>query len=134
MRLKKTVVILLIIFIFYNLSSVIYVWAYKKYIPLKRIDGTKDYYSPKKKFKAVRYLLPNFYTYFIGGLPYTKVGSFERIINVQTGETLGDIKHEEFFYYEFIDDKFCIGSKVYYREGWFGNKEIDEDKRCIFLE
>jgi len=132
----KIIKIPLMLIILFNISNIVYLWAYKRMGSLESWGGTKTLFSPTKKFKVEHFGQPPLYSYLTKhiGINYIGVGSFLRVSNIQTGKVLGYIEHEEFFYYEFIDDKFCIGSKVHYREGWFGYVEIEDDERCIDLK
>lgn len=133
---KLFIKIFFIIIILFSISNIVYLWLYKRIGKLEPWGGTKILFSPNKKFKVEHFGQPPLYSYVTKyiGINYIGIGSFLRISNVKTGEVLGYIEHEEFFYYEFLDDKFCIGSKVHYRESWFGKKEINENERCVNLE
>ncbi|MGV6832778.1 MAG: hypothetical protein ACWA5P_14595 [bacterium] len=124
-----------IILILFKLSSIIYSWTYKRFAKLEVWEGTKTFFSHDKHFKVEHFGQPPLYSYITKyiGINYIGVGSFLRVSNAKTGEILGYIDHEEFFNYEFINNQFCIGSKIYYREGWFGNVLIEDNERCIDL-
>ena len=127
-RLKQIIkffIIMVILLFLFVVSWRLYPYFYMKFMSLEKVKIGKEEYSSDKKFKAVKYQIPRIMMDSI----------FTRLTNVKTGEVLANIELDETLYYEFRDNKYCLGYTLHYRLNWFYNNVEDNDViQCIDLK
>ena len=117
-------IILSILFIIVSIFT--YSRFYKTFMPLKVISVQ---YSPDKRFKAEEHFIPYLhYSLGISIYPVNRGYLLYRVVNIQTGEVLGELEDETFetpFQFE-GNNKFCIDLRFAYNR--------TEDEWCIDLK